>query len=516
MTSEYGQYRVRALSEGILLGLVVAISSEQGIALALSYLLVYGLAATRAPDRSPRFIRLTTSVGVAVLTFVLTLMIIGGPRGFLGAVRYNFGDVPKDQFWYFGALPSSFFWTPAQLFLSPRIVITLVLGVANAIWWTRRVARRRASYPPRALALAVLAVYGVLSATPLLARWINGYVDGTARSLIICALFLIDVTVAKARKRERLNTLHVFWPAFTFVMLMGFGAAIGGTFGDYLRAPFLLASHVIHGTKPTLSDKWERTLSVGENVVLDRQRATGVQPKMWSTYSSMLEATAGQLNPSFDYMIDALGPRNRDAYLQTFERTRPDVVQTIDPRYSPFEEWLEVTSWDFYRDLLTSYRVAAIGPFSLFWERLPSPAVPESLIADFRPARDRSNSAVFRVPADREPRLYDVEVEYETHNPWERIPLLGNLPRFTIETGNAANTIPVPLAPYRSTAGFPLVVRDSVFGLRSMVRSILPGTSMSIRRVVIRSIPVRPEIAEWIALFEKGGVQIVSADQRSR
>jgi hypothetical protein len=37
------------------------------------------------------------------------------------------------------------------------------------------------------------------------------------------------------------------------------------------------------------------------------------------------------------------------------------------------EIWMEQTSWDFYEELLRNYRVIAGTPWSIFWERLPTP-----------------------------------------------------------------------------------------------------------------------------------------------
>lgn len=508
--SEPRTYRLRALAEGMLLGLFVAISTEQGIALAAAYGLVAVILAAVSNDRAARVARLAGVAVAAVSTFAITLMMIGGPRGMLNAVAYNFGAVSEDQFWYFGTYPSAFLAHWVQFVARPRMTLAVLLAIANAVFWVRRLARRRVIRPPRAVALAVLSLYGLLSTVPLLARWVTGYVDNADRILIIVALFGLDLWLGRQARRGEWAAARRRWMGVVALLLAGAVLVEPRPLLNIVVKPYHVAArHIVGGERPALSAPWQRTLEKGGPILARHRHADGSPPSLWSTYSSVFEATTGALNPSFDYTIDALGHVYRPAYVETFRKTQPEVVQTLNPMYSAFEEWLEVTTWDLYRELLTRYWVAGVGPWSVFWERLPQEPAPEPLLLHWEqpPGGHQAMVEARRPPGDAA-MVFDVEVDYEISNPWRAVPLLGKLPRFEIVTGGAANSMPIPLAPYATHVSFPLVMPDTIFGIKTAVESLLPGASITLRSVTVRAIPLHTGVLPWIGLFLQGGVGI--------
>lgn len=510
--TEQRTFRLRGLFEGMLLGLFVAISTEQGVALVVAYVVVMGLLIVRSSERAAETMRLVAVLCVGAVTFALTLMMIGGPYGMLAALHYNFGDVSKDQFWYFGALPSAFLWMWRQLLEFPWLPLVLVLALVNAAWCLQPILRRRPIRPMRATSLAVLAIYGVLSATPVLARWVTGYTDNAVRIMLIVGLYALDTAVmVRARNARRAGTpvpgAARNWAAIAVGLALA-GALLrapGLSARIVSAAPHVLNVHLVHGEAADLSPEWKETLR-GANEILDRHRRPNQPPSLWSTYTTLVDATNGAMNPAFDYIIDALGPKNRAAYLAAFRQMQPEVVQTINPRYTTFEEWLDVTSWDFYREVLTNYKVSGTGPWSVFWERLPAPAAVESLLVKWdQPMGGRSPIAIFSMGPSRGVNVLDVDVGYHTSNPWEKVPLIGQMPRFVVLIGGALNTLPVPLAPYATHTSFPVVINNNANGgklaISVMVQSLLPGARIVLDSVRVRGMSVTAEQQPWLQLF---------------
>ena len=109
-----------------------------------------------------------------------------------------------------------------------------------------------------------------------------------------------------------------------------------------------------------------------EKLATEKELTAG--KRLFGTYSSALEAMTGQLQPTgTDYIIHALGDRQRLAYLQTFQQENFDIVVTPSPKVAPPERWSRNANWWFYRELYRYWQPVAntfqSGGMHLFWER---------------------------------------------------------------------------------------------------------------------------------------------------
>ena len=109
-----------------------------------------------------------------------------------------------------------------------------------------------------------------------------------------------------------------------------------------------------------------------EKLATEKELTAG--KRLFGTYSSALEAMTGQLQPTgTDYIIHALGDRQRLAYLQTFQQGNFDIVVTPSPKVAPPERWSRNANWWFYRELYRYWQPVAntfqSGGMHLFWER---------------------------------------------------------------------------------------------------------------------------------------------------
>ena len=195
------------------------------------------------------------------------------------------------------------------------------------------------------------------------------------------------------------------------------------------------------------------------------------------------------------------------AYAERFAADKPDIVQTIAPTYTMYEEWLETNHWNFYRPLLRDYSIVAVGPWSYFWVRRSAPWNERAqLIAD-TPIPPGTLAIAFdgrSVPTDSI-GLFEVTLHYHAVNPWRAVPVIGSLPRYVVYIGNSANHYPLSLAPYETTRIFPvLTVGPGEVHVRGAVVSLLGHASLVFDSIRVERIRIAPENMRWATDFTIG------------
>ncbi|HTI63631.1 MAG TPA: hypothetical protein VL524_08965, partial [Gemmatimonadaceae bacterium] len=461
--------RTRVPLAALALGGALVLGTEQGLAAILAIVLATAIIAIRSDDRSAWIIDGAVIIAGGIVTLVVLLMLLGGEHGMLGALRYNFKLVPMDQYWYFGAPPNIFIssWhvLPGMMAALPRIPVTLLAGCVGVVvggvmlWRSANAAAAR-----RRFAIAVAAFYGLISCASLLGTYVNSYVEPLQRVLLLIGAVLLDEWFAsRAASRAPRRLAGVARPitltaigtaAIMFAVVPSVASGLAGMIPHFVRA------HLINRQGLVYTGIWPRTIVRGQAVLNANRSADGKPPALWSTYAGLLEARNGLYNPSFDYIIHALGPANRAGYIETFDRVRPTLVQTMSADYTQYESWIEQTSWDFYADLLRNYVVADSTPWSLFWKRRAAPLPAPEAVWE---AALRSGSEGVQLPpppaVPTQPPLVVVQVElqYRTRNLLRALPIVGTMPRYLVTVSGARQTLPITLDPFVTSSRFPLV-----------------------------------------------------------
>ena len=429
----------------------------------------------------------STAAGFAA--YVGFLLLIGGPAGCRNALRYAFRDVPADQFWYFGSPPNRFFsqWFDVfgDRFWAPwfAISLTLTLIVAAFLWRTRNERSERVLH-----AVGVLLIYGLISSAAYFGYifWGNALQMLRATFLAVIALVSYGCAAYEYRGDRRLRTAAVAAGYLFVVMLVAADAVV--TVAD-LQSLVLPRYRIFveHGRRWELSPRWKWDLAIAHRLI--GPPAAGVKPRIWCTFSGLVDADYGTFNPSFDYIFHALGDENRRAYISTFRRTRPDYVETLRPSVVGYELWLREAHWDFYSDLLHGYQPAAITSHSLWWKR-----------GGATPLIEHNGGAVSIGPEGTLTRLslphFDTRVaiavvtlRYRLTNPWKRFPVLGQLPRHLFLIQGALNGDAVALAPYRTEAAIPVFVRNGQTpSIGVLTESLVPNTFVTVLGATVRLI----------------------------
>jgi len=489
----------------MLLGLALLLGTEQGMASLAALALARVALSFRNGWRDQRT-RFAVEAGTAIAAFLIIVAVLAGSHT-LSVLRFNFREVPQDQLWYFGAPPNPFLWRwsqiPAIIATRPRWWVTIGAAVVIALIGAWR--GDKASDQRRLIANLFLVLYGLISLTSMLGMIIPAYAQPATRVAVIVVLgWLYQMWTMK---RERFGDRRI-GPAVpvlltALLIVVSFLREEPAMMGLVRSPTHFTRVHLMDGVGPAMSEPWVQTQITGLSEVERLRRSLGHDPVIWSTYAGLLEWQVGVFHPATDYIIHTLGPKRRSEYASLFVADRPDLVQTIRPPFTGYEEWLEGTHWDFYRPLLERYDVAATGPWSFFWTRRDSVAAPAlaPLLEMAVPPNTLTLSTSPQLPADSI-GVFEVRLRYHTHNPLAAIPVLGGLPRYLIDLPGSTNLYPVSLAPYATERSFPVVIRgESPIIIRGYVASLIGGATLTLDSVRIQRIPISRANGIWMHDF---------------
>ncbi|HET9425389.1 MAG TPA: hypothetical protein VFO55_08465 [Gemmatimonadaceae bacterium] len=498
-----------SLERAALFALALAFGIEQGMAAIGGYILLQVLIAIRT-RRAQEPLRGLATVAAGIAFYAL-LVFIMSPSGFASVMRFNFREVPADQMWYFGGPPNAFFFSWWQLFTIFEHPVWSALIIAALVYAVRRYWKGFAAPDSAArVAEAFLTVYAVVSTASMLGTFNTVYQQPAVRIGLFIGLIAIRRWWLARRDTLKISDqLRRRAPAYASFALVGYAVA-GWPLATIavVRTPLHIAyAHGYLGDGPVLSREWQFTERIGDAVVADQVARNGRKPVLWSTYASYLEYKHDLFHPSFDYIIHALGPRNHEEYARRFVEVKPDIVQTLAPTYTGYEEWLSAHHWNFYRPLLRDYSMVAVGPWSYFWTRSPAPFDEQPTVIVHTPVP--AGTLAIAVDGTSVPRdsigLFEFRLFYHVGNPWKPLPVLGTLPRYLVHLDGTANHIPVSLAPYETEKRFPVVtVGPQTIRMLGQTASVLPGVSLTIDSIHVERIRLSPANRRWAYDFVVG------------
>jgi len=501
----------RTVLVGVAVGLALLFGSEQGLATIAALGLATIVVAARSVAWKEYVVDSVAAIAIGIATLVFCLALIGGVSGMRGALVYNFKLVPMDQYWYFGTPPNTFLSTwsavPRIMLRNLRTPISLIVGAVTVGAYTRRLWRDANSENARErFAFCVFALYGLISCASLLGSYALAYLQPLLRSLLLIFAVALDrkLTSLDLEQGRSLflgigrSASVVAGAALTFMFLFVPGALDTIT----TTIPHVIRDHVFGSEGPGYSGMWPETLKSGQAIIDSRRDSAGKPPTLWSTYAGLLEARNGIFHPTVDYVIHALGPANRAKYTEDFHRIAPRLAQTVRPSYTPYEEWIEDTSWDFYVELLRNYEMIGSTPWSFFWERTSATAPAPSQVWSGSVAAGADSLQLPVIPTAGDGSglvLLQAEIDYSIRNPLHSLPVIGSLPRYFISSTEAIQRIPVTIDPYTTTTRFPLIaLRGKAPVLRWYTQSLLPGAAIHVSAVRLSVVQTSPRNQPWV------------------
>lgn len=484
----------------VALGIALFLGTEHGVAAFIAFVFTGIIRAYQ--DRSIR------SIGWSVLAviaggsvYVLLLGAVGGASGAIAALRYAFRDVIVDQFWYFGSPPNAFIVDWSHFVRDLHLVRVLAIGpIALIVCLVLRARDRDPARRRVALGASFYILYGLGTVVSYFGIASKSYLRSLERALLFSLIAVVFLwgpgMLARVRDRLRPKLSRV---AFAFIALLIVVDAImtAGLFATGI-AYRKWSSWFGSPGPPRLAPAWESNLAVASATLGPPE----TRPRIWSTYAGLAEAAYGEFHPSYDYIIHALGPERRAAYLEEFDRFRPRHVQTLRTSLFRYEEWLRVMHWDFYERVLRDYRVVSRTGYSLWWERNRTAPLRRRFLGTV-PLRRDGDVATFSLRGDHfAPRIAVLHLEYAVHNPWHRVPMAGQWPRFLVVIAGAQNTFPVALSPYRTRTSIPIFFTrpdQNRAAIAVATASLLPGTSVAIRSATLELIELDRDNEAFVA-----------------
>lgn len=181
--------------------------------------------------------------------------------------------------------------------------------------------------------------------------------------------------------------------------------------------------------------------------------------KIWEIYpGSILNLYYRKVNPApVEMLIHVLGKDARDAYYDSFIKTKPEYVSFAKPeRFTP---WLLNWHWAFFREMVNHYdAVVDLDEFSL-WKR--TELANNSAMVNTRFSSKKLPFAVTLGGHNNDDgyKLYTVTLNYKIENPLINVPLLGKSARYFITSNASVTTLPVSIPWSENKWIFPVVVK---------------------------------------------------------
>lgn len=453
------QWHSSLLAAYVLLGVGVALGTEQGIAAIGAFIVVRAVQNIRRLRWGWRMWAQTAIDAVAAATSTLLVLSVLTLGHAFDALRYALVDIPKDQGWVFGSIPNivltpeSLLWelrAGPQLDLTGMVPGFLITGfvafgllVASvAIKATRPVALAASAFL-WLYGLAVLAaIVGYISLPVQLApfgRVSAAIACGAGTAIVLAAMARFEARIVESRSRmpQPRFALGASVAAAVAIVVVGVffvvmsvspraellaGVAKRQVIADALRGPFSSDYEVAGEGYRNSMDLFLPLIPEGSEI--------------WATYSSLYNSERGVFTPApggEDYIIHALGQERRAAYQEAFVRERPDAVITTNPYYTIYEEWLWGRYPVFFRTLMENYTMTAQSGSHVLWllnDAVPTPE-PEA-------AATVGADGSFELPGNHSDRVvyYNLRVEYEADG--GPFPVLNRLPRYYLRFEGAA------------------------------------------------------------------------------
>ncbi|MFA6584805.1 MAG: hypothetical protein WCS77_10960, partial [Elusimicrobiaceae bacterium] len=413
---------------GVLAGLTFLHSVEQGMAAFAALLLAQVLLPFECQKNKRMAAIALFAAGTAGTVIVFGFALWGS--AFPAILKYALVSIPGDQFWYFGAPPNHLIDSPQKILqlLSRPAFLWAIFGLTPLITFLSvKFPEDRAVWSVSLFAL----IYGLIA----------GFMPNLGLSIphYYCSVLLrIDYLL--------LVVAAVVWLPKLFPKegwKIGQGAVVVTLLSLLLSSSPKKPAETGYSQMRDLRT-YERLYIISNNyyafmqeaITLARQSKNPVP--LWSTYSGLPEAAVGVFNPASDYIIHALGPESRAAYVAKFTAAQPDYVTTIRKSFSSYEEWRQDTSWDFYELLLLNYRAAEVFTSHVIWARTDADWRNSGELQSWRvDITSDGTQAQIKVPRPAKKSFVVVEVEYETENPFSWLPMFGKLPRYLIAVSGA-------------------------------------------------------------------------------
>ena len=351
-------------------GFLVPWSNDMGAAMYISVALGYGLFLLRQYGTAWKRILLRVGQYILISCIGLGVSVLlisyGNPIAWLQQTR----GVSAFQGWYYGTSAEGKLCYLTDYIPQPAGALCLVLAVLFAVGIFRCRSARSAVLAAAGFVLCLgMPLWNLLYC--ILSGSREGGPTGGAQALlaILLPLFVLRALLEAAGR-----------------LLQGGGKparvlpyAAGAVCAVFACAVLAVGSYAQYRTRQDRSDQLTYVPELGgwfggQADKLAKEKEMNEGKNLFGTYSSALEAMTDQFQPTgVDYIIHAMGDRQRLAYMTAFQHGTFDRVVTPSAKVAWSEYWSRNANWWFYRELYRWWTPVTntynSGGMHIFWER---------------------------------------------------------------------------------------------------------------------------------------------------
>lgn len=406
---------------------------------------------------------------------LLGLISLGHP---LALLKYNFIDVAKDQWWFFGPYGESariFNLQQIHKLISKQTILPLAILVLAIIAASRT---RRIEHMLIAWIGAVLLAGGVLAS-------IGGHLGSYFRGfcfwgLVTLAFTILRLAHLRMKRAFELNnrssqTIGLFAVAISFLISFSLSIHAWWSYKSTLSMARNDASRFyVPELGGYLGSEWRDYIDLARQTNTKR-----IMEEYWGLWSA-----TRKILPAWpvDSVIHALG-RTRQVAMEKLENAEI-IISTRSSKSPEWQPWSVSQNFWFYDELLNNWSPYEMSPTTIVWRKNDKLRVHESI--ECRPGHD-GHSLVL---GSTGPGFYKVEMEYSFHGNGRYLLMVRNNLSFGTDAGGR-----VSIDPNGNKAKFPAYISQAKETALQIYVSGNDQYDLTINKCVSSKIePVRSEV----------------------
>jgi hypothetical protein len=477
------------------LGVSMYIATEQGLAAIACHLLLLFILPVVPTGWKMRLMLLPVTTVCSIATYV-GLVALTSRSYFRDSLVFALKDLPKDQFWYFGAPPNEIPAFPDALW-NPLIVIGVwspSIFLIFELLWIRVQQKRKLPQPwADTTCVLVLILMSLIVQLPQLAAFSHYQIVSTRNIGLVLMIWVVRgwplLRSGQQHLIERAGATKVPLPLVfgLLILMLGLVAAVLIKTSGRARSS---GEQLLHYSGLQLSRHWASDLITSQAIGMEGMKVAG-------TFRTLVEDQCDSQFKGPDYIIHALGSR-RSTFLVNLKDYDPDIFLTLNPAGSGYEEWVQLRHWDVYRYLIGLYHPVQASATHVFWKKGDGVLSPTQSSGEL--VAHPQGQIWLTPPNSGKPQVFTTRVRYSIVNPLGKIPVAGKLPRFlltreVVSAESRTSHIAASLPSAEMEWEFPMILQPGERAEFSLdLKLAWPGVSARIESIQLEPLSADPAV----------------------
>lgn len=341
---------LKKISMAFIAGFTVLWSNDGGIATYISISFIYFLLLIKEYKKDLKkiiaYVLMYIAISCSTFFILVTLITRGYPFSWF---TYTFG-VSSYQKWYylFGVTKENI--SLLQIDLSFSKALMVIITIFNIVKLFKTKDNKETLF---------YALLSILSFSIILSSYLYQFLSGGLLNEIV-SLFLIIIIAAYLMRFIVKNTksVNIFKSSKVVILVASLALIIANTNSilKFSRTRHTTTNYVAK-LGGYINDDWD---------IEDTLNKVG-NDSVFAVYASAINTATNTFQPTgIDYIIHVLGDKQREEYLQIFNRGNFRYVEDISQNNSWYS-WIRNANWFFYRELYKNYKIAFNGDYSNFF-----------------------------------------------------------------------------------------------------------------------------------------------------